>query len=77
MSTRVGHLNWQGGRQYASWSLKISSRTMRRFSMTRSEWVVMTIPSVIVVPQLIGVSSRPSTSTAQIRHAPYGASFGS
>ena len=77
MSTRVGHLNWHGGRQYASWSLKISSRTIRRFSMTRSEWVVMTIPSVIVVPQLIGVSSRPSTSTAQIRQAPYGASFGS
>ena len=50
MSTRVGHLNWHGGRQYASWSLKISSRTMRRFSMTRSEWVVMTIPSAIVRP---------------------------
>ncbi len=45
MSTRVGHLNWHGGRQYASWSLKMSSRTMRRFSTTRSEWVVMTIPS--------------------------------
>ncbi len=50
---------------------------MRRFSMTRSEWVVMTIPSSIAVPHEIGVSSRPSTSTAQMRQAPYGASFGS
>ena len=50
---------------------------MRRFSMTRSEWVVMTIPSAMSVPQLIGVSSCPSTSTTQMRHAPYGASFGS
>jgi hypothetical protein len=50
---------------------------MRRFSITRSEWVVMTIPSVIVVPHEMGVPSTPSTSTAQMRHAPYGASFGS
>jgi hypothetical protein len=77
MSTRVGHLNWHGGRQYASWSLKMSSSTMRRFSMTRSEWVVMTMPGSICVPQLIGVSSLPATSTTQMRQAPYGASFGS
>ena len=70
MSTRVGHLNWQGGRQYASWSLKISSSTMRLFSISRSEWVVMTIPSAMVVPQLIGVVAWPSTSTTQMRHAP-------
>ena len=70
MSTRVGHLNWQGGRQYASWSLKMSSRTIRRFSISRSEWVVMTIPGSMVVPHEIGVSSRPSTSTTQMRHAP-------
>jgi hypothetical protein len=38
--------------------------------MTRSEWVVMTIPSVIWVPHEIGVSSRPSTSTTQMRQAP-------
>jgi hypothetical protein len=50
---------------------------MRRFSMSRSLWVVMTIPSSIWVPQEMGVSSRPSTSTTQMRHAPYGASFGS
>ena len=37
----------------------------------------MTIPSVIWVPQEIGVFSWPSTSTTQMRHAPYGASFGS
>jgi hypothetical protein len=38
---------------------------------------VMTIPSSIVVPHEIGVSVWPSTSTTQMRHAPYGASFGS
>ncbi len=77
MSTRVGHLNWQGGRQYASWSLKMSSSTMRRFSMTRSEWVVMTIPSAMCGPAADRRVVRPSTSTAQMRQAPYGASFGS
>ena len=50
---------------------------MRRFSISRSEWVVMTIPSLIWVPQLMGVLSCPSTSTTQMRQAPYGASFGS
>jgi hypothetical protein len=77
MSTRVGHLNWHGGRQYASWSEKMSSRTMRRFSMTRSEWVVMTIPSATLVPHEMGVPSVPSTATTQMRHAPYGESLGS
>jgi hypothetical protein len=55
----------------------MSSSTMRRSWITRSECVVMTIPSRISVPQLMGVFSWPSTSTTQMRHAPYGASLGS
>ena len=45
--------------------------------MTRSEWVVTTIPSATWVPHEMGVLSWPSTSTTQIRHAPYGESLGS
>ena len=39
MSMWLGHLFWQGGRQYALWSLKISSRFVRRRRRTSSVWV--------------------------------------
>ena len=44
MSMWLGHLFWQGGRQYALWSLKISSRLVRRSRRTSSVWVWTTIP---------------------------------
>ena len=39
MSMWLGHLFWQGGRQYALWSLKISSRFVRRSRRSSSVWV--------------------------------------
>ena len=39
MSMWLGHLFWHGGRQYALWSLKISSRLVRRSRRTSSVWV--------------------------------------
>ena len=77
MSMWLGHLFWHGGRQYALWSLKISSRLVRRRRRTSSVWVWTTIPSSHVREHEIGGCSSPSTSTTHIRHAPKPGSFGS
>ena len=45
MSMWLGHLFWQGGRQYALWSLKISSRLVRRSRRSSSVWVWTTMPA--------------------------------
>ena len=39
MSMWLGHLFWQGGRQYALWSEKMSSRFVRRRRRSSSVWV--------------------------------------
>ena len=45
MSMWLGHLFWHGGRQYALWSEKISSRLVRRSRRSSSVWVWTIIPS--------------------------------
>ena len=40
MSMWLGHLFWHGGRQYALWSLKISSRLVLRSRRISSVWVL-------------------------------------
>ena len=45
MSMWLGHLFWHGGRQYALWSEKISSRLVRRSRRISSVWVWTTIPA--------------------------------
>jgi hypothetical protein len=70
-------LFWHGGRQYALWSLKMSSRFVRRRRRTSSVWVWTFIPASAFREQLIGGCSSPSTSTTHIRHAPNPGSFGS
>ena len=45
MSMWLGHLFWHGGRQYALWSEKISSRFVRRSRRISSVWVWTTMPS--------------------------------
>src|SRR4051795_566662 len=45
ISMWLGHLFWQGGRQYALWSEKISSRFVRRRRRTSSVCVWTFIPS--------------------------------
>ncbi len=77
MSIWLGHLFWQGGRQYALWSLKISSRFVRRSRRISSVWVWTFMPSSHEREQLIGGCSSPSTSTTHIRQAPKPGSFGS
>ena len=77
MSMWLGHLFWQGGRQYALWSLKISSRFVRRRRRTSSVWVWTFISGSHVREQEIGGCSSPSTSTTHIRHAPKPGSLGS
>ena len=77
MSMWLGHLFWHGGRQYALWSLKISSRFVRRRRRTSSVWVLTTMSGSARCEQLIGGCSEPSTSTTHIRHAPKPGSFGS
>jgi hypothetical protein len=77
MSMWLGHLFWHGGRQYALWSLKISSRFVARSRRTCSVWVWTTIPASARWLHEIGGCSLPSTSTTHIRHAPNPGSFGS
>ena len=77
MSMWLGHLFWQGGRQYALWSEKISSRLVRRSRRTSSVWVRTTIPASARREQEIGGCSSPATSTTHIRQAPKPGSFGS
>ena len=77
MSMWLGHLFWQGGRQYALWSQKISSRFVRRRRRTSSVWVLTTMSGSAAREQLIGGCSSPSTSTTHIRHAPKPGSLGS
>ena len=77
MSMWLGHLFWHGGRQYALWSLKISSRFVRRSRRTSSVCVSTFIPGSHVREQLIGGYSSPSTSTTHMRQAPKPGSFGS
>ena len=45
MSMWLGHLFWHGGRQYALWSEKISSRLVRRSRRISSVWVWTTMPA--------------------------------
>ena len=70
MSMWLGHLFWHGGRQYALWSLKISSRFVRRRRRTSSVWVWTFISGSHVREHEIGGCSSPSTSTTHIRQAP-------
>ena len=77
MSMWLGHLFWHGGRQYALWSLKISSRLVRRSRRTSSVWVWTFIPSSHEREHEIGGCSSPSTSTTHIRQAPKPGSLGS
>ena len=77
MSMWLGHLFWHGGRQYALWSLKISSRFVRRSRRTSSVWVWTFIPASHVREHEIGGCSSPSTSTTHIRQAPKPGSLGS
>jgi hypothetical protein len=77
MSMWLGHLFWQGGRQYALWSEKISSRFVRRRRRTSSVCVWTYIPSSHVREHEIGGCSSPSTSTTHMRHAPKPGSLGS
>ena len=77
MSMWLGHLFWQGGRQYALWSLKISSRFVRRSRRIVSVWVWTFISGSHVREQEIGGCSSPSTSTTHIRQAPKPGSLGS
>ncbi len=44
MSMWLGHLFWHGGRQYALWSEKISSRLVLRIWRRRGVWVATTMP---------------------------------
>ena len=59
------------------WSLKISSRLVRRSRRTSSVWVWTFMSGSHVREQLIGGCSSPSTSTTHMRHAPKPGSFGS
>src|SRR5919206_2810712 len=59
MSIWLGHLFWQGGRQYALWSEKISSRFVRRRRRTSSVWVSTFIPGSHVLEQEIGGGASP------------------
>ena len=77
MSMWLGHLFWHGGRQYALWSEKISSRLVRRSRRISSVWVWTTIPASASREQEIGGLSSPSTSTTHIRQAPKPGSLGS
>jgi hypothetical protein len=77
MSMWLGHLFWQGGRQYALWSEKISSRLVRRRRRTSSVWVWTFISGSHRREHEIGGCSSPSTSTTHIRQAPKPGSFGS
>ena len=77
MSMWLGHLFWQGGRQYALWSLKISSRLVRRIRRSSSVWVRTTMSGSAAREQEIGGWSSPSTSTTHIRQAPKPGSLGS
>jgi hypothetical protein len=77
MSMWLGHLFWHGGRQYALWSEKISSRLVFRRRRTSSVCVCTFIPSSHVREHEIGGCSSPSTSTTHIRHAPNPGSLGS
>ncbi len=77
MSMWLGHLFWHGGRQYALWSLKISSRLVRRSRRSSSVWVWTTMPGSAAREQEIGGLASPSTSTTHIRQAPKPGSLGS
>ena len=77
MSMWLGHLFWQGGRQYALWSLKISSRLVLRIRRSSSVWVRTTMSGSAAREQEIGGWSSPSTSTTHIRQAPKPGSLGS
>ena len=77
MSMWLGHLFWHGGRQYALWSEKISSRLVRRSRRISSVWVWTTIPASAWREHEIGGFSSPSTSTTHIRQAPKPGSLGS
>ena len=77
MSMWLGHLFWQGGRQYALWSLKMSSRFVLRTWRSRGVCVWTTIPAAASREQLMGGVSSPSTSTTHMRQAPNPGSLGS
>ena len=77
MSMWLGHLFWQGGRQYALWSLKMSSRFVRRSRRSSSVWVWTFISGSHAREHEIGGCSSPSTSTTHIRQAPKPGSLGS
>ena len=77
MSMWLGHLFWQGGRQYALWSLKISSRFVLRQRGAVLGLGLDDHPGSASREQLIGGCSSPSTSTTHIRQAPKPGSLGS
>ena len=77
MSMWLGHLFWQGGRQYALWSEKISSRLVFRSRRSSSVCVWTFISGSATREQEIGGCSSPSTSTTHIRQAPKPGSLGS
>src|SRR2546428_2997132 len=77
MSMCVGQLIWQGGMQYALWSLRMYSRFWRRSLNSESEACVIRIPGSTGRWQ-DGIGRwKPSISTRHMRHAAAGASFSS
>jgi len=70
-------LFWHGGRQYALWSEKISSRLVRRIRRSSSVWVWTFISGSARREQEIGGCTSPSTSTTHMRQAPKPGSLGS
>ena len=77
MSMWLGHLFWHGGRQYALWSEKMSSRFVLRSRRSSSVWVRTTMPASASREHEIGGWSSPSTSHTHIRQAPKPGSLGS
>src|SRR6056297_666472 len=61
--------------QSRGWLTRSSSTICLRMTARLWDWVVTTIPSLTGVLQAVMGRSTPSTSTAQIRHAPVGETF--